>query len=105
MKCLICGTKTNRRILCKKHVGNTEARSKYLSAHVCTSFLPREGHNSGLCKNNLMCEPIKMALKEQPFFNNLGHVVCKYPSINVYDAMHREVDEKEIDGKYPECLD
>lgn len=101
---MICGRKTDRKILGNSHLG-ADIPTKCLTSFDCGSFAQKQGETKGICNNNLMCTPIKIALKGEPLFNDIGHVVCKYPSLNVSYVMYRNLDENQIKQNYPECLD
>jgi hypothetical protein len=106
MKCLICGAKTNKKILCNKHMRETDSFALSLTNHTCGSFFQRKNDVIGICQNNLLCEPIKRALKGETLIApNSGHVVCPYPTINLIKIVYRDLEENEIKQNYPECLD
>jgi hypothetical protein len=105
MKCLICGAKTNNRLLCGKHTGVDQCLP-YLTVHNCQSFTQKKGEPEGVCQNHLLCEPIKRALKHEALINqNLGHVVCPHAGMNLSKAVYSEVNEEEVKSNYPECID
>lgn len=105
MKCLICGEKTNLRLLCSKHIG-VDACLQYLTVHTCNSFKQKEEEPVGICEHYLLCKPIKMALKHEILFDsNIGHIVCPHVRINLGKANYSEVNEKEVRSNYPECLE
>jgi len=105
MKCLICGEKTNNRLLCEKHIGGVDACLQYLTVHNCNSFKQKIGELEGVCEFHLLCAPIKKALKHEILINgNIGHVVCPYAGINLGKVIYSEVSEEEIRSNYPECL-
>lgn len=104
MKCLVCGKKTDKKILCNAHMG-TDIPSNYLKSHTCGSFFQRKDEIEGICNNNLTCKPVKMAMKGEPFFqSNLGHIVCPHASINVSWVIYNDFAEDQIKGNYPECV-
>lgn len=105
MKCLICGEKTNNKILCSKHIG-VDACLQYLTVHNCSSFKQKKEEAEGICEYNLVCTPIKEALKHKILLSsNLGHVICPHASMNLAKVMYSDLSEDEIRGNYPECLD
>lgn len=105
MKCLICGEKTNNKLLCGKHT-SVEHCLLYLTVHTCNSFKQKKGEPQGVCEFHLLCEPIKKALKHEALINpNLGHVVCPYAEMNLSKVIYSEVSDEEIKSNYPECID
>ena len=105
MKCLICGEKTEKMLLCPKHIG-VDTRLQYLTIHNCSSFKQKEGEFGGMCQHYLSCAPIKKALKHEILMSsNIGHVVCPYASINLSKAVYSKVNKEEIGPNYPECLE
>lgn len=103
LKCLICGEKTDKRILCPKHM-NADFSLRFLVANNCNSFMQKDGDMQGVCKWHLSCKPIKNALKHEVLLNNLGHVVCPYASTNLSKIMYSDLNEDEIRNNYPECF-
>ena len=104
MKCLVCGKKSDKQILCNQHLG-TDIPLNYLKSQTCGSFVQRKDDVAGICTNNLSCKPVKMALKGEPFFQlNLGHIVCPHASENISWVMYRDFTEDEVKSNYPECL-
>lgn len=105
MKCLICGEKTDRSLLCPKHIG-VDACLPYLTVHNCQSFKQKKGEAQGICEFCLQCAPIKKALKHEILMNsNIGHVICPYAAENLAQAMYSGVNEEAIRSNYPECLE
>jgi hypothetical protein len=105
MKCLICGEKTNKSILCAKHIG-VDACLQYLTVHNCNSFKQKEGEPVGICEHYLLCKPIKMALKHEILMSgNIGHVICPHAAMNLGKAIYSGISEEEIRKNYPECLE
>lgn len=105
MKCVSCGNKTRgNHLVCPKCSG-IESHLQFLEAHKCGSFFQIEGEAQGTCRNALMCEPIKRALKNEPLIDpQIGHVFCPYASINLYRIIHSEFDKHEL-RNYTECVD
>lgn len=105
MKCLICGEKTNKRLLCSKHMG-VDTYLQYLTVHNCNSFKQKKGEPQGVCEHYLLCTPIKRALEREILMDsNIGHVVCPHAEMNLSKIIYSEVSEKEIRSNYPECLE
>jgi len=105
MKCLICGEKTDKSILCEKHIG-VDTCLPYLTVHNCSSFKQKNGEPEGICEYYLLCAPIKKALKREILMSgNLGHVICPHAAENLGKAIYSEVSEEEIRSNYPECLE
>jgi len=105
MKCLICGERTEKKLLCPKHMG-VDARLQYLTVHYCNSFKQKKGEPEGVCEFYLLCEPIKKALKHEILMSsNIGHIVCPHAEMNLNRAVYSEVSEEEIRSNYPECLE
>lgn len=105
MKCLICGEKTAKKILCSKHLG-VDIPLQYLSVHTCTSFKQKDREAQGICEHYLLCTPIKKALKRDFLMSgNLGHVICPHASMNLSKIIYSDVSEEEIRSNYPECLE
>lgn len=106
MRCLVCGEKTEKKVLCKKHIRDTDSLALYVTGHTCHSFFQIKDGVPGMCQNHLLCEPIKRALKgEILIVPNLGHVVCPHPTINLADFVYGKIEEKDIKQNYPECLE
>jgi hypothetical protein len=106
MKCLICGEKTDKTLLCKKHMDGVDACLPYLTVHICNSFMQKEGELQGVCENYLLCTPIKKALKREILMNDsIGHVVCPHAGMNLSKIIYSEISEDEIRNNYPECLE
>ena len=104
MKCLICSEKSDDRLLCSKHIG-VDLPLRYLSAHTCHSFKQKEGKMKGFCDHYLLCAPIKKALQNEFIFNNLGHLICPYASLNLSQAIYGKFTKEEIQNNYPECIE
>jgi len=105
VKCLICGAKTSKRVLCSKHAG-VDIPLQYLSVHTCNSFKQKDGDAQGICEYYLSCAPIKKALKREILMSgNLGHVICPHASTNLGKIIYSDVGEEEIRENYPECLE
>lgn len=104
MKCLICGEKTDKSILCSKHIG-VDACLQYLTVHNCNSFKQKQGEPQGTCEFYLLCAPIKQALKHEILMSgNIGHVICPHAAMNLGNAIYSDVSEEDIRKNYPECL-
>lgn len=105
MKCLICGERTDKSILCGKHTG-VDACLKTMTVHACNSFKQKVGEMDGTCENYLLCAPIKSALKHEMLVTrDLGHVVCPHASTNLSKIIYSDVTEEQIKGNYRECLE
>ncbi|TFH06558.1 MAG: hypothetical protein E4H14_10585 [Candidatus Thorarchaeota archaeon] len=67
--------------------------------------MQQEGEMDGVCRNLLLCEPLKRALKSEPLIvPGIGHVVCPYPGINLSMILNREYSEEQLAKNYKECL-
>ena len=105
MKCLICGEKTDKRILCERHIG-VDACLQTMTVHTCQSFAQKSGEQTGVCGNYLLCNPIKSSLKHEPFVTRgLGHIICPYATMNIRKIVNSEFTDDEIRGNYRECLE
>jgi hypothetical protein len=104
MKCVICGEKTDERILCSKHTG-VDACLETMAIHTCGSFKQKAGEMEGTCENYLLCAPIKSALKHEMLVTHgLGHVICPRASTNLSKIIYSDTTEDQIKNNYPECL-
>lgn len=108
MKCINCGKPTKgNKVVCPSCT-NVESHTKYLTAHVCKSFIQIGNAPIGVCMNVFSCEPIKKALKNETLFTQLAHIICPRPSVNLSYMIQHEFSDDEMDvlkRNYKECFE
>lgn len=92
------------KILCSEHtslsirmVGRT---------HKCKSFTQDNNESEGICKNYLLCQVLKTALKGEIVSEpELGQIICPHFYENIWKLKYTEFSEDDLRINYPECLD
>ena len=105
MKCFNCGNKTDDNTILCPSCTSVDNYIDYLTTTKCNSFTQMKDATEGLCRNSLLCEPIKRALKKEPLITrNIGHLVCPYP-INLSHVIYGTFKKEELEKNYGECFD
>jgi len=104
MKCLICGKRTDGKILCLEH--STPTSSTYGTVHECTQFMQTKNESERICQFALVCQPIKSALKGEPFVDpSFGRISCPHQHVNRYRMIKTKFTSEQLKPNYGECLD
>ena len=107
MKCVKCGKQVKKnQIICTSCI-DTDSANRNATFHECRSYGQQKGAANGICENVLLCEIIKKALINEPFFSNLGHEICPQAGSNIAYMTYSNFSEeqlKQLTKNYPECF-
>jgi len=79
--------------------------TQFIKAHTCWSFHQLENEYEGVCKNAIVCAPMKNALQSKPFIEpQLGHVICPYYSVNISFLTTNNFSKDLLETNYSEYL-